>query len=139
MPSPTYLTVPLNVTNELELRRFLQAIINQLDTIISTNAITVADDIVATNLSVTTNTTDIATNTTDIATNTTDIATNTTDIATLIANLNNPSIASSALPAVTASAAYVQAESQTLANDIQNLQTSINSILNSLRLAKIIV
>jgi len=128
MPSPNFIPVPLDVKNPLALRRFLTSVVEQLDKI---------DKVLQ--ASAAANTANIAANASDTATNTANIAANASSIATLNANLNQAAITDLALAAIVASATYSQVESQQLAGDIQTLQTSINSILNSLRKSKIIV
>jgi len=86
MPSRNYIPVPRDVTNSVELHRFLSRLVEQLEE-----------------------------------------------------NIQVVNLADLQLVQLTASAAYVQTELQAVADDVQNLQTSINSILGSLRKSKIIV
>jgi len=86
MPSHNYIPVPRDVTNSVELHRFLSRLVEQLEE-----------------------------------------------------NIQVVNLADLQLVQLTASAAYVQTELQAVADDVQNLQTSINSILGSLRKSKIIV
>jgi len=142
----TFIAVPRNVSDPEELRRFLATLIQQLDTAFGLRGTekfvteaTVAASISALDGQTSSINTTVAGNALEITQNKTDIAQNKTDITTLNSNLNNPAISDLAMAAVAPSAAYVQAEAQQIATDVQTLQTNLNSILNRLRLAKIIV
>jgi len=77
-----YIAVPLNVTNELELRRFLISLVAQLDSVIASGSVELNSVTQANTAKIKTNTDSIAQNTSDIIANAGNIAQNTADIAT---------------------------------------------------------
>ena len=102
-------------------------------------------DIMSNNRAISANAVDITTNSSNISSlspvvmnNSAEIEKNNADITSLDRNLRQASIADSVLPLVTPGAAYVQAEAQTVASQIQTLQTTVNDILIDLRLANVV-
>jgi len=111
MGNNTFIAVPRDVQNEKELSRFLTILVEQVDIAFGLRG----------------------------SGATASLEELTTSVAALNTNLQGGGILDLPIMNITISATYSQAEVQQLADDVKVLQTTINSILNRLRLAKIIV
>lgn len=151
----TFIVVPPDVTDSVQLHRFLSRLVEQLDVAFGNRA----DNPFTTLSSVTQISNELEQVTTKVvsleeALNLLDIRVEQVEILSkdidtrlsvaeseiqALENLQKQStIADSSLTTITRSSSYNQAEAQQVANQVISLQTKLNLILNSLRLSKIL-
>lgn len=142
----TFIVVPNDVTDAVQLHRFLSRLVEQLDVAFGVRSTTPF----ATASTVTSATSELASIlgteieqvNSDLTLSLSSLGARTTtveaDILELESNLGNPAIADSSLPSLTFSATYVKTEADALAAQVQTLQSTVNTMLNRLRDAKII-
>ena len=153
----TFIAVPNDVTDPVELHRFLARLIEKLDEAFGAradNPFVTVDSLKASNQELTsiigtnieaskTSSSPETSNLIETLQSSVGILENQVNpleqnVAQLQLNLNQPIIADSTEPALTIGATYSQTQVQALADQVQGLQTTINDIIDRLRLSKII-
>ena len=148
----TFIQVPSDVTNQIEMHRFLSRLVEQIDVAFGergsssfalqedlTSVTNIgADAISAVTNSIMTLSSDLESSGDSLSSIAAEVDVHDTRIASLEGNLGQPAIAPLSETQVARGATYVEAEADAVAAQIITLQDQLNTILDSLKAANVV-